>query len=83
MDISIMRKLFLQRLPSNFCMTVTLSAGVLNLDQLADCIMEASPTLIVAATESTTANFIIQVNDLSKHLTSTLSSAINNLSRHL
>ena len=83
MDATIMRELFLQCLPANVRMVLTPSAGALNLDrpaQLADCIVEASPTLTVAATESTSTNLTAQVSDFSKHLDE-LTFTLNNLSR--
>ena len=87
MDPTIMRELFLQRLPANVRMVLTPSAGELNLDQLAqlaDRILEASPTTTVAATESITTQLTAQVNDLSRRLdelTSTLTNTINKFSR--
>ena len=57
MDVEIMRELFLQRLPANIRMVLTLSAGEINLDklaQLADRIVEASPMHTIAATEADT-----------------------------
>jgi len=83
MDATIMRELFLQRLPANVRMVLTPSAGALNLDQLAqlaDRIVEASPTSTVAAAECTTANLTAQVNDLSKRLDE-LTLTLNNFSR--
>lgn len=59
MDETFMRELFLQRLPSNVRMVLTPSAGDLNLEQLAqlaDRIMEASPTPAIAATRTTPTN---------------------------
>ena len=59
MDATFLRQLFLQRLPANIRMVLTPSAGDLNLKQLAqlaDQIMEASPTLTIATTETTTNN---------------------------
>ena len=56
-DPTLLRELFLQRLPTNVCMVITPSAGALNLDQiaqLADHIVEASPTPTIAATNTTT-----------------------------
>ena len=87
LDPTITRELFLQRLPANVRMVLTPSAGELNLDQLAqlaDRILEASPTTTVAATESTTTQLAAQVNDLSRRLdelTSTLTNTINKYSR--
>ena len=64
-----MRELFLQHLPPNVRMVLTPSAGDLNLDQLAqlaDRIMEASPTPAIAATHTTptTNQLTIQVEEL-------------------
>ena len=86
MDATIMRELFLQRLPANIRMVLTPSAGELGLEklaQLADRIVEASPRPTITATESdtTTSQLTAQINDLAKRLdelTSTLTS-INNL----
>ena len=65
-DLTLLRELFLQRLPSNVRMVITPSAGALNLDQLAqlaDRIVEASPTPTTAAT-NTTAQLTEQVSEL-------------------
>ena len=87
-DSTLMRELFLQRLPANVRMVLTPSAGELNLEQLAqlaDRIMEVSPTPTVAATETINSSPLnAQVTDLSRRLdelTVTLSSAINTFSR--
>ena len=87
MDATLMRELFLQRLPSNVRMVLTPSAGELNLEQLAqlaDRIMEASPPTCIAAIDTNTPSLTAQVTDLSRRLdelTTTLSSAINTFSR--
>ena len=54
MDATLLRELFLQRLPVNVRMVLTPSAEALNLDQLAhwqlaDRIVETSPTPMIAA----------------------------------
>ena len=69
-DPTLLRELFLQRLPSNVRMVITPSAGALNLDQLAqlaDRIVEASPTPTIAAT-NTTAQLTDQVSELTRRL---------------
>ena len=69
-DPTLLRELFLQCLPSNVWMVITPSAGALNLDQLAqlaDCIVQASPTPTIAAT-NTTAQLTDQVSKLKRQL---------------
>ena len=90
-DATLLRELFLQRLPSNVRMVLTPSAADLSLNQiaqLADRIVEASPTPTISATVAHTANthsqLTVQVMELTKHLdqlTSQMSSTVNNLSK--
>ena len=71
MHTTIMRELFLQRLTSNVRIVLTPSAAALKLDelaQLADRIVEASPTLMIAVNENPAAHLTAQVNDLTKWL---------------
>ena len=54
-DATLLRELFLQRLPTNVRMAITPSTEALNMDelaQLADRIVEASPTPTIAATNT-------------------------------
>ena len=65
-DPTLLRELFLQRRPTNVRMIITPSAGTLSLDQLAqlaDRIVEASPTPTIATT-NTTAQLTDQVSEL-------------------
>ena len=87
-DPTLLRELFLQRLPSNVRMVLTPSAGALSLDQLAqlaDRIVEASPTPTIAATDTHLhSQLTAQVTELTKRLdqlTSQMSCAISNLSK--
>ena len=69
-DPTLLRELFLQRLPTNVRMVITPSAGALSLDQLAqlaDRIVEASPTPTIATT-NTTAQLTDQVSELTRRL---------------
>ena len=69
-DTTLLREIFLQRLPINVRMVITPSAGALNMDQLAqlaDHIMEASPTPTIATT-NTTAQLTDQVSELTRRL---------------
>ena len=69
-DPTLLRELFLQRLPTNVRMVLTPSAGALNLDQLtqlADRIVEASPTPTISATNTTT-QLTDQVSELTRRL---------------
>ena len=86
MDTTFLRELFLQRLPANVHMVLIPSAGDLNLEQLAqlaDWIMETSPTLTIATNQTstdTTTQLTTQVNELTCHLdelTTQLASAVN------
>ena len=83
MDATFLRELFLQRLPPNVRMVLTPSAGDLNLEQLAqlaDRIMEASPTPTIAATNTTDP----QVTELTRRLdelATQMSKAVNTFSR--
>ena len=89
MDATFMRELFLQRLPPNVRMVLTPSAGDLNLDQLAqlaDRIMEASPTPAIAATHTTptTNQLTTQVEELTRRLdelSTQMSKAVNAFTR--
>ena len=57
LDATLLRELFLQRLPTNVRMVITSSAEALSLDQLAQLanrIVETSPTQTIAATNTTT-----------------------------
>lgn len=57
MDAILMQELFLQRMTPNVRMVITPSAAALTLDQptqLADQIVEASPTSTIAATDTNT-----------------------------
>ena len=87
MDATLLRELLLQRLPVSIHMVLTPSAEVLNLDQLAqlaDRIVETSPTPKIAATTDTTSKLAAQVADLTKRLdqlTSQMSKTISSLSR--
>ena len=90
MDATFLRQLFLQRLPANVRMVLTPSAGDLNLEQLArlaDRIMEVSPTLTIATTETTTDNstqLTAQVQELTRRLnelTTQMASSVNTFSR--
>ena len=80
MDATFLRELFLQRLPPNVRMVLTPSAGDLNLEQLAqlaDRIMEASPT-------PTNDQLIAQVTELTQRLdelATQMSKAVNTFSR--
>ena len=86
MDATFMRELFLQRLPANVRMVITPSAGDLNLEQLAqlaDRIMEASPTPIIGAA-NTTDQLTAQVMELTRRLdelSSQMSKAVNTFRR--
>ena len=81
-DATLLRELFLQCLPTNVRMVITPSAGALNIDelaQLADRIMEASPTPTIAAT-NTTAQLTDQVSELTRRLedlSTQMSKAVN------
>ena len=81
-DSTLLRELFLQRLPTNVRMVIIPSAGALNLDQLAqlaDRIVEASLTLTIAGT-NTTAQFTDQVLELTRrleHLSTQMSKAVS------
>ena len=88
---TLLRELFLQRLPPNVRMVLTPSASALNLNQLAelaDRILEASPTPTVAATNcdgTTTTQLATQVAQLTERLdklTSQMTKTINHLTRH-
>ena len=85
MDTTLMRELFLQRLPPNVRMVITASAEALSLDQimqLANRIVEASPAPTIAATD-TNKQLTAQGTDLSHHfekLATMLSSTINTFS---
>ena len=90
MDTTFLRELFLQHLPANVHMVLIPSAGDLNLEQLAelaDWIMEMSPTLTIATTQTstdTTTQLTTQVNELTCHLdelTTQMASAVNTFSR--
>ena len=89
-DATLLRELFLQRLPSNIRMVLTPSAGALDLDQLAqlaDRILEASPPAISAATADkpntiTTTQLAAQVAQLTERLdklTSQMTKTINQM----
>ena len=89
-DATLLRELFLQRLPSNVRMVLTPSAGALDLDQLAqlaDRILEASPPTISATTADnpntiTTTQLATQVAQLTERLdklTSQMTKTINQL----
>ena len=84
-DPTLLWELFLQRLPSNVRIVLTPSATDLTLDQLAqlaDRIVEASPTATIAAADTHT-QLSTQVSELTQRLdqlTSQMTSAINNLS---
>ena len=86
MDATFLRELFLQRLPANVRMVLTPSAGDLDLEQLAqlaDRIVEASPTPTIAATDTTT-QWTAQVTELTRRLdelTTQMASAVNTFSR--
>ena len=86
MDATFLRELFLQRLPANVRMVLTPSAGDLNLEQLAqlaDRIVEVSPTPTIAATDTTT-QWTAQVTELTRRLdelTTQMASAVNTFSR--
>ena len=86
MDATLLRELFLQRLPTNVRMVITPSAGALNIDelaQLADRIVEASPTPTIAATD-TTAQLTDQVSELTRRLedlSTQMSKAVNSFHR--
>ena len=71
-DSTLLHELFLQRLPSNVRMVLTPSAGALSLDQLAqlaDRIVEASPTPTISATDTHKhSQLTAQVTELTKHL---------------
>ena len=86
MDATFLRQLFLQRLLANVRMVLTPSAGDLNLEQLAqlaDQIMEVSPTLTIATTKTTTDNstqITAQVQELThrlNELTTQMASSVN------
>ena len=86
MDATFLRQLFLQRLLANVRMVLTPSAGDLNLEQLAQLanqIMEVSPTLTIATTETTTDNstqLTAQVQELTcrlNELTTQMASSVN------
>ena len=87
MDATLLRELFLQCLPVNIRMVLTSSAEALNLDQLAqlaDRIVETSPTPTIAATTDTTSQLATQVADITKRLdqlTSQMSKTIRSLSK--
>ena len=71
MDESFMRELFLQRLPNNVRMVITPSAAALNLEalaQLADQIVETSPTTTIAATNTPDQLLTAQVSELTRRL---------------
>ena len=81
-------ELFLQRLLSNVQMVLTPSAAALSLNQLAqlaDRIVEASPTLTILAIDTHMhSQLTVQVTELTQcldQLTSQMSSAINNPSK--
>ena len=89
-DATLLRELFLQRLPSNVRMVLTPSAAALDLDQLAqlaDRILEASPPAISATTADnpntiTTTQLAAQVAQLTERLdklTSQMTKTINQL----
>ena len=66
-DVTLLREMFLQHLPTNVRMVNTLSAGALNMDQLvqlANRIVEVSPT----PTTNTTAQLTDQVSELTRWL---------------
>ena len=63
MDTTLLRELFLQRLPSNVRMVLTPSAAALSLEQLAqlaDRIVEASPTSATISAADHTGHGAIQ-----------------------
>ena len=71
MDESFMRELFLQRLPTNVRMVITPSAAALNLEelaQLADRIVETSPTTTIAVTNTPDKLLTAQVSELTRRL---------------
>ena len=87
MDAALLRELFLQRLPPNVRMVLTPSAAVLSLEQLAqlaDPIVEASPTPATISAVNTHSELTTQVMELSKRLdqqTNQMSGAINNITK--
>ena len=87
MDTTLLRELFLQRLPSNVRMVLTPSAAALSLEQLAqlaDRIVEASPTPATISAADTHSQLTTQVMELSKRLdqlTTQMSSAIHNITK--
>ena len=89
MDATLLRELFLQRLPFIVRMVLTPSAEALNLDQLAQLanrIVQTSLTPTIAATTDTTSQLAAQVADLTKRLdqlTSQMSKTISSLFRLL
>ena len=71
MDESFMREQFLQLLPTNVRMVITPSAAALNLEalaQLADRIVETSPTTTIAATNTPDQLLTAQVSELTRRL---------------
>ena len=85
MDPTLLGELFLQRLPPNVRMVLTPSAAALSLEQLAqlaDRIVEASPTPATISAVDTHSQLTTQVMELSKRLdqlTNQMSGAINNI----
>ena len=84
--LAALRELFLQHLPSNVWMVLTPSAADLSLNQLTqltDHIVEALPTPTISTTVAHTAythsQLTAQVMELTIHLTSQMSSTVNNL----
>jgi len=85
---TLLRELFLQRLPPNVRMVLTPSTSALTLNQLADLanrIVEASPTTtVVAVQDDTTTQLATQVTHLTERLdklASQMASTINQLTR--
>ena len=87
MDATLLRELFLQWLPPNVWMVLTPSAAALSLEQLAqlaDRIVEASPTPATISAVDTHSQLTTQVMELSKRLdqlTNQMSGAINNITK--
>ena len=88
MDDTLIRELFLQRLPPNVRMVLTPSASALSLNQLAelaDRIVEASPTSTISAVnQDTTTKLADQVTQLTERLNtlaSEMASSISQLTR--